>query len=68
VKTNPGIQIKTLIADLLQHFGYTVTYKKVWTVKQKALDIAFGSWEESYNYLPVWMIVAQHFVPGTIVR
>ena len=33
VKTNPGIQIKTLIANMLQRFGYTVTYKKAWTTK-----------------------------------
>ena len=32
------------------------------------LEIAFGSWEESYSYLPVWMTTTQHFVPGTIVR
>jgi len=53
VKINPGIQIKTLITDMLQRFGYTVTYKKAWTAKQKALKIAFGSWEESYSYLPI---------------
>jgi len=28
-----GIQIKTLIADMLQCFGYTVTYKKAYTAK-----------------------------------
>jgi len=68
VKTNPGIQIKTLIADMLQRFGYTMTYKKAWTTKQKGLEIAFESWEKSYSYLPVWMTIVQHFVPSTIVR
>ena len=42
--------------------------KKAWTTKQKALEIAFGSWEESYSYRPVWMTTNQHFVLGTIVR
>jgi len=28
VKTNPGIEIKTLIADMQQRFGYTVHTKK----------------------------------------
>jgi len=45
VKTNPGIEIKTLIADILQQFGYTTSYKKTWTTKQKALEMTFGSWE-----------------------
>ncbi|KAH1198988.1 hypothetical protein GmHk_18G052449 [Glycine max] len=45
VKTNPGIEIKTLIADMLQQFV-----------------------ENNHSYLPVWLIAAQHFVSGTIVR
>ena len=28
VKINPSIQIKTLIANMLQRFGYIVSYKK----------------------------------------
>ena len=53
VKVNPGIEIKTVIADMLQRFGYTVSYKKTWTTKQKALEMTFGSWEQSYSYLHV---------------
>ncbi|XP_006582567.1 uncharacterized protein [Glycine max] len=30
--------------------------------------MAFGSWEQSYSYLPIWLTAAQHFVPGTIVK
>jgi len=68
IKTNHDIQIKTLIVDILQRFGYTVTYKKAWIAKQKALEIAFGSGKESYSYMHVWMTAAQHFVPNTIFR
>ena len=39
VKTNPSIEIKTLIADILQRFDYIVSFKKAWITKQKALDI-----------------------------
>ncbi|KAH1262859.1 hypothetical protein GmHk_02G005389 [Glycine max] len=63
VKTNPGIKIKTLIVDMHQRFGYTISYKKAWTTKQKALEMTFGSWEQSYSYLPVWLTAAKHFVP-----
>jgi len=66
MKTNPGIEIKTLIADMHQLFGYTISYKK-WRTKQKFLEMTFGSCEQSYSYLPVWLITAQHFVLGTIV-
>ncbi|KAH1192628.1 hypothetical protein GmHk_19G053811 [Glycine max] len=68
VKTNSGIEIKTLIADMHQRFHYTVSYKKTWTTKQKALEMAFGSWEQSYSYLSIWFTAAQHFIPGTIVK
>ncbi|KAL5153427.1 hypothetical protein HKD37_19G052972 [Glycine soja] len=68
VKTNPSIEIKTLIANMLQRFGYIVSYKKACTSKQKALEMTFGSWEQSYSYLPIWMTTDQHFVPNTIVR
>jgi len=68
VKTNLDIEIKTLIADMHQQFGYTVSYKKAWTTKQKALEMTFGSWEQSYSYLPIWLTSAQHFVPDTIVK
>ncbi|XP_006591666.1 uncharacterized protein [Glycine max] len=30
--------------------------------------MTFGSWEQSYSYLPVWLTAAQHFVPGIIVK
>ena len=36
--------------------------------KQKDLEMAFGSWEQSYSYLPIWFTAAQHFIPGTIVK
>ena len=36
--------------------------------KQKDLEMAFGSWEQSYSYLPIWFTAAQHFVLGTIVK
>ncbi|KAH1206301.1 hypothetical protein GmHk_16G046796 [Glycine max] len=68
VKTNPGIEIKTLIANMHQQFGYTVSYKKACTTKQKSLEMTFGSWEQSYSYLPVWLTTAQHFVSETIVK
>lgn len=63
-----GIEIKTLIVDMHQRFHYTVLYKKAWTTKQKALEMTFGSWEQSYSYLPIWFTTAQHFVSGTIIK
>ena len=43
VKINFGIEIKPLIANMHQRFGYTVSYKKTSTTKQKALEMTFES-------------------------
>jgi len=53
VKENPSIPIKTLIAKIKNGLGYSVTYKKAWVAKRKAIAMEFGDWDESYN-LPRW--------------
>ena len=30
--------------------------------------MTFGSCEQSYSYLFIWLTIAQHFVPGTLVK
>jgi len=52
VRTNPSIPVKSLIAEIKNRYGYSVTYRKAWIAKQKALAMEFGDWEDSYNYLP----------------
>ncbi|KAF7832722.1 uncharacterized protein G2W53_015055 [Senna tora] len=49
-------------------FEYTVSYKKAWKAKQKAIARVYGNWENSYRLLPRWLAAVSHFVPGTIVR
>jgi len=54
VRKNPSIPVKSLIAEIKNRYGYSVTYIKAWIVEQKALAMEFGNWEDSYNYLPRW--------------
>ncbi|XP_019455154.1 PREDICTED: uncharacterized protein LOC109356284 [Lupinus angustifolius] len=63
-----GIPIKVLVKEVVSRFGYTVTYRKAWTAKQLAMSRIYGDWEGSYNDLPCWMIIVQHFAPDTIVH
>ncbi|XP_039146876.1 uncharacterized protein LOC120284146 [Dioscorea cayenensis subsp. rotundata] len=67
VQQQPSINVSVLIAEIKNRYGYTPTYRKVWTTKQKAVEAAFGNWEESYNELPRWLSALQQFVLGTIV-
>ncbi|XP_017416687.1 uncharacterized protein LOC108327502 [Vigna angularis] len=65
---NPSIPIKSLIADIKARFGYSVSYRKAWIAKQKALTMEFGDWEESYNHLPRWLHAVKDANPGTILQ
>jgi len=68
VKTNPSIFVKSLIAEIQNHHDYSVSYKKAWKTKQKALAMQFRDWEESYNHLPRWLQALQESLLGTIVQ
>jgi len=47
VKASASIPIKSLIAKIKYLHGFTITYKKAWLGKQKALAMTFGNWEQS---------------------
>jgi len=68
VKENPSIPIKSLVAEIKNRFGYSVSYDKAWNGKQKALAKEFGDWEESYNELPRWYQAVQESNLGTIIQ
>jgi len=68
VKANPSVRIKSLIAEIKNLYGYTIIYRKGWLGKQKALALAFGNWEQSYNDLPRWLEAVKESNPGTIVQ
>ncbi|XP_027915167.1 uncharacterized protein LOC114174530 [Vigna unguiculata] len=68
IKENPSIPIKSLVAEIKNRLGYSVSYDKAWNGKQKALAKEFGDWEESYNELPRWYEAVQQSNPGTIIQ
>ncbi|XP_025680111.1 uncharacterized protein [Arachis hypogaea] len=43
-----------------------MSYRKVWTAKQKAIAQIYGDWEESYNKVPKLLQALQSYFPGTI--
>ncbi|XP_047179213.1 uncharacterized protein LOC124846045 [Vigna umbellata] len=68
ILTNPSILVKSLIADIKGRFGYSVSYRKAWIAKQKALAMEFGDWEDSYNHMPRWLHAVKEANPGTIFQ
>ena len=56
VKEKPSIIASILITEIRNRYGYIPTYRKVWITKQKAVEVAFGDWEESYDELLKWLL------------
>ncbi|XP_052114442.1 uncharacterized protein LOC107480949 [Arachis duranensis] len=54
VEVDPSIKVKSVIADIQSKFNYTISYCKAWLAKQQAVESIFGSWEASYEALPIW--------------
>ncbi|XP_057760166.1 uncharacterized protein LOC130980512 [Arachis stenosperma] len=55
VEADPSIKVKSVIAEVQGKFNYTVSYRKAWLAKQKAIAKISGDREVSYQTLPVWL-------------
>ena len=43
---------RSIIRAIEQRFQYTINYAKAWRAKQKAIEMRFGTYEDSYHNLP----------------
>ncbi|XP_016177854.1 uncharacterized protein LOC107620159 [Arachis ipaensis] len=68
VKADLTISIRVLQGGVENHFGYKVSYRKVWLAKQRVIARIYGDWEESYNELLRWLFAMQMCLPGTWVQ
>nr|XP_027188644.1 uncharacterized protein LOC101501977 [Cicer arietinum] len=68
VNVDPSIKVKVIVAQIRALHNYTVSYKKAWMGKNKAIEQIYGNWEESYNQLPQWLLVMKTFAPGTKIE
>ncbi|XP_015933940.1 uncharacterized protein LOC107460122 [Arachis duranensis] len=67
VEADPALKVKSVIAEVQSKFNYTVSYRKAWLAKQKAVEKIFGGWEASYEALPIWFETMCHKEPSTVV-
>ena len=68
MEKDPSINIKAIIASIKEQFGCTISYKKAWYEKLKALVDIYREWDISYMKLPYFMAVLPNANHGTIVR
>lgn len=68
LKVGPSIKVKVIISHIQEQYNYTITYRKTWMTKNKAIKTIYGNWEKSYNDFPRWLLAMQKFLPRTIVE
>ncbi|XP_027364296.1 uncharacterized protein LOC113871400 [Abrus precatorius] len=68
VKEEPFVPVSLIQERISGQFGYSVSYKKAWKAKQKAIVTIFGDWDESYATLPRWLEYMQLHAPGSIYK
>ncbi|XP_057249334.1 uncharacterized protein LOC130590794 [Beta vulgaris subsp. vulgaris] len=68
VEIDLSIKVRHLIEVIKQQFHFTISYKKAWLAKQKAIAHVFGDWDESFQILPHFMQAMKEANPGTIVH
>ncbi|RYR49990.1 hypothetical protein Ahy_A07g036528 [Arachis hypogaea] len=50
-KVDPSLKVQYDNANVQAKFNHTVSYRKVWLAKQKAVERIFGGWKASYEAL-----------------
>ncbi|XP_058787313.1 uncharacterized protein LOC131661723 [Vicia villosa] len=56
IQEDASLKVKHIIAHICEKFNYTISYKKAWIAKNKAIASTYGNWETSYNDLPQWLL------------
>ncbi|GFS46221.1 hypothetical protein Acr_00g0100880 [Actinidia rufa] len=67
VAEDPGWKIASIIENVKNYSGFTVSYKKAWLGRTKAIAMVFGDWDASYEKLPRFMRTLGLRNPGTAV-
>ncbi|KAH1203458.1 hypothetical protein GmHk_17G049704 [Glycine max] len=62
---DPSIKVSLIQERINSEFAYKVSYKKAWLVKEKAIAIEYGDWDESYVKLSLWLTHMQNHSPGS---
>ncbi|XP_073057174.1 uncharacterized protein [Primulina eburnea] len=68
VRCDPSYEIKYIIKNVKDKYGYQISYTKAWRSWKCAMEIAYGTWESSVQLLPKYMCALSKYNPGTVVE
>ncbi|XP_016172570.1 uncharacterized protein LOC107614960 [Arachis ipaensis] len=66
IRAYAATSIKVLQNATEAHFGFRLTYRRIWMAKQKAVAQIYGDRDDSYNELPRWVLGLQITMPGSV--
>ena len=67
VQADAETKVASLITTVRTALKHTISYRKAWLAKTRAVEVIFGNWDEAYTKLPRYMTALQTFNPGTVV-
>lgn len=65
VEADWGLTPTIIQAAITREYHFTISYRKAWKAKQKAMADIFGNWESSYELLPRYLQAMKESNPGT---
>ncbi|XP_057720030.1 uncharacterized protein LOC130934482 [Arachis stenosperma] len=68
VEVDLSIKVKSVIAEVQAKFNYTISYRKAWLAKQKAVESIFRGREASYEALPISFEAMCHKEPSANIQ
>jgi hypothetical protein len=68
LEDNLSVTPQTIVAHIREKYNYTVSYKKAWNARNKAIEKICGNWVDSYEAFPQWVMVMHKWILETICR
>ncbi|XP_075523972.1 uncharacterized protein LOC142556395 [Primulina tabacum] len=68
VRCDLSYEIKYIIENMKDKYGYQISYMKAWRILKRAMEIFYGTWESSVQLLPKYMCALSKYNPGTAVE
>ncbi|CAL5061313.1 unnamed protein product [Urochloa decumbens] len=67
LEKNPAMTMEEIVVYLAETYGKHISHAGAWRAKQKALELGFGTFYDSYNYVPRWLKDITYNDPGNFV-
>jgi hypothetical protein len=68
LREDPTMGPSKLKNELLKKYKIDVPYDRVFRSREKALDMIYGVWDDSYDLLPTYMVELLKAMPRSVVE